>query len=109
MVKVLVSAASSSGGNGSGKPVLAPRPVHPSRPGVRQQDLGGSAAAAARPPGPHVDRLGPQAADVSAPAVSPALEGVATSAARAAHRPVGQVLLGRLAGADDDRRAVRAT
>ena len=75
----------------------------------RQQDLGGSAAAATHPPGPHVDRVGPEATHASAAAVSPPLQGVAASAAGAAHPPFGQGLLGRLGGADDDHRAIRRT
>ena len=75
----------------------------------RQQDLGGSAPAATHPPGPLVDRVRPEATNASAVAVSPPCQGAAASAVGAAHLPVGQGLLGRLGGADDDHRAVQQT
>jgi hypothetical protein len=59
--------------------------------------------------GPHVDRVRCQATDASVPAVSPPLQGVAASAARAAQTSLGQGLLGRLGGTDDDHRAIGRT
>jgi hypothetical protein len=72
-----------------------------------QQDLSGSAPAAAHPPGPHVDRVRPKATNASAAAVPPPRERATASVAGAAHPSVGQGLLGRLGGADDDHRALQ--
>src|SRR5271166_1914711 len=52
--------------------------------GGRQQDLGTSAAGAARPPRAHVEGLGAQATDAPVATVSPPCEGAAAPGVRAA-------------------------
>ena len=69
-------------------------------------DMGGSAAAAAHPSGPHVDRVGPEATDTSVPGRIAITPGCLRIRGRAAHPPVGHGLRGRLGGADNDHRDI---